>query len=112
MSKVEWIKCEDRMPDRKGFYLIAYVWPPSVEVLADVQEFSRKGDVVMYRSPERIPGETEEERLAKVLFGEGLEEFAPKDGFYCHDDDHYWELRPTHWAELPEAPDGLKWMGA
>lgn len=103
---INWIDIRDRKPTAPGLYLVCNPNPTPAEPWFDNAEWYAKGDRIYLDLPAGLGDELE--RLQAVLHDE-FTFFVPNEGFWHNNGDKAWELKAiTHWAHLPNLPDGYE----
>lgn len=101
---IDWRDITAKTPPMPGMYLTCTPNPARSEPWVDCAEWYAKGATIYLDNPER----GEAAMLRQIINGEYT--FAvPRAGFWYTDGESAWELRRiTHWASVPNLPDGYE----
>lgn len=109
---MEWKRYPESVPEKSGYYLVLYEPDNDGNFIgACTEKYYMEGDFIDCM-PSDLPG-TPEERMIDSLKNRPI--LVAKDGFYTAGEDEsgwtkHWEVKPMYWMELPEPPNGAKYI--
>lgn len=98
---IDWLDMRIEVPARPGLYLICHPNPTHDEPWVDQAAWYAKGDRICLDAPPGVEGMIEQFIYEEYTF------IVPHGGFWYNNGDKAWELKAiTHWAFIPNLPDG------